>query len=93
MKTRFVSTRAKSYFLTLITLTGAFVAAGAQASSISGLESLTNQQRTASGLPALVDDYRLDTAAANKAADMIANNYWAHTSPTGVSPWYWLSAA
>jgi len=35
----------------------------------------------------------LNQAAFLKARDMFANNYWAHTSPSGVSPWKWLGDA
>jgi len=32
----------------------------------------------------------LEQAAQQKAQDMIKNNYFAHTSPAGTSPWYWF---
>lgn len=72
---------------------GLFISVAASANSTGGLESLTNQQRISNGLNALNDDQRLDAAASNKAADMIAKNYWSHFSPTGVSPVYWFMAA
>lgn len=53
----------------------------------------TNDERRAAGLPALAVDEALSEAAFSKARDMFANNYWAHTSPAGVTPWYWLGQA
>lgn len=32
----------------------------------------------------------LDKAAMLKAQDMVGNNYFAHTSPTGIDPWHWI---
>lgn len=54
------------------------------------LVSLTNTKRTEAGLPQLTINPVLSQAAQAKAADMIAKNYWAHTSPDGVTPWVWF---
>lgn len=48
---------------------------------------LTNQQRRANGLSDLTLNQTLVEAATQKAADMMAKNYWAHTSPDGLTPW------
>jgi len=58
-----------------------------------GLLAGTNQQRAASGLGALAINATLNQAAQAKANDMMTNNYWAHTSPSGVTPWFWLGNA
>src|SRR5690554_2458889 len=50
----------------------------------------TNTERAKSSLPALQLNEALSDAAFAKAQDMFTNNYWAHTSPTGVTPWKWL---
>jgi hypothetical protein len=50
----------------------------------------TNQSRTSNDLPALHENSLLDAAAQLKANDMVANNYFAHTSPAGLTPWYWF---
>jgi hypothetical protein len=50
----------------------------------------TNQNRVANSLPALTVSPLLQAAAEEKANDMVKNNYFAHTSPTGVTPWYWF---
>lgn len=48
---------------------------------------LTNQQRMQNGFAPLSYNTDLANAASLKADDMFANNYWAHISPTGVTPW------
>ncbi len=53
----------------------------------------TNQERVGSGLPALSYNEKLADAARRKADDMLKENYWAHTSPSGKSPWTWFQAA
>lgn len=50
----------------------------------------TNTARAQSSLPNLKVNESLTNAAFAKAKDMFANNYWAHTSPAGVTPWKWL---
>ncbi|MFH1078301.1 MAG: CAP domain-containing protein, partial [Patescibacteria group bacterium] len=62
----------------------------ADALTAANVINLTNQTRVASGLPLLQTDGALMTAAAAKANDMLANQYFAHTSPSGTSPWYWF---
>ncbi len=55
--------------------------------------SLVNGERTARGLQPLLIDESLDRAAAAKLADMEAKQYFAHTSPAGVTPWSWIEGA
>jgi uncharacterized protein YkwD len=50
----------------------------------------TNQNRVVAALPTLRSNPILDQAAALKAADMAAKSYFAHTSPEGLTPWYWF---
>jgi hypothetical protein len=57
------------------------------------LVDLTNNQRLAEGGKALAVNGTLEAAALMKAKDMAENHYFAHTSPTGISPWYWFSKA
>jgi len=47
---------------------------------------LVNQERAAAGLPALKVNLELVKVARLKAQDMVANNYFSHTSPTYGSP-------
>lgn len=53
----------------------------------------TNDQRRANNLPPLNLNSQLNTAAENKAADMFAKNYWAHVSPDGTTPWYFIKGS
>ena len=61
--------------------------------SVYGLYSATNSARGANGLAALALNSKLNNSAQSKANDMIAHDYWAHVSPTGVTPWYWFKQA
>jgi len=54
---------------------------------------LTNQERAKVGLSQLHFDPILANAALQKGADMLAHNYWAHISPTGVEPWTFFKNA
>lgn len=56
----------------------------------SALVSLTNADRQAQGLSDLTEDPVLDAAAQAVANDMAAKGYFAHNSPDGKTPWYWL---
>lgn len=57
------------------------------------LVNLTNAKRAEAGLPVLTLNPALSQAAQAKGADMIAKNYWAHTSPDGNTPWVWFKNA
>jgi hypothetical protein len=57
---------------------------------VSALVDGTNAARTAANVPTLTENALLDVAAQDKANDMVANNYFAHTSPAGITPWYWF---
>ena len=54
---------------------------------------LTNGKRAQSGLAALSFNSQLSQAAASKAQDMYAADYWAHNSPSGKTPWSFISAS
>lgn len=51
---------------------------------------LTNEERGEESLGVLRHNPVLDRAAQLKAEDMAKNGYFAHYSPTGVSPWFWF---
>lgn len=61
--------------------------------SVDELLSLTNQKRAEVGLAPLSLDGQLSSAAHAKAQDMFANNYWAHVSPSGVTPWFFIKSS
>lgn len=54
------------------------------------LTQLTNQEREAYDAPELKVNDLLTKAAELKALDMAEKGYFAHTSPEGRTPWYWL---
>jgi len=54
---------------------------------------LTNSQRLQNSQDPLSTSVKLNQAALAKASDMFADNYWAHTSPDGTEPWYFISQA
>lgn len=50
----------------------------------------TNALRLKEGKPPLVLNEKLSEAAALKAQDMFAKNYWAHNAPDGSTPWVYI---
>jgi hypothetical protein len=61
--------------------------------AVDTLINLTNEARAQNGLPALTINPLLMTSAQEKSNDMFSKNYFAHTSPDGITPWYWFKAA
>jgi hypothetical protein len=57
------------------------------------LAALTNQDRAINGLAGVTEDALLDNAAQAAAEDMASKGYFAHVSPDGKQPWYWLDQA
>lgn len=55
------------------------------------LVELTNQKRTESGAGTLTLDSQLSQAAAEKAAHMFQQGYWAHNGPDGRTPWDFIN--
>ncbi|OGG61401.1 hypothetical protein A3C87_00235 [Candidatus Kaiserbacteria bacterium RIFCSPHIGHO2_02_FULL_49_34] len=53
----------------------------------------TNVARTQAQRMLLTRSAVLDRAATLKANDMLKNQYFAHRSPSGVTPWYWFDKA
>ncbi len=53
----------------------------------------TNQQRASVGLSTLSSNAQLSAAAAAKGNHMCAEQYWAHISPSGVTPWVFMKNA
>ncbi len=54
---------------------------------------LANSDRTENKLPELKSNPLLVLAAKYKADDMAAKGYFAHTSPEGLTPWFWFGKA
>lgn len=61
--------------------------------AVDQLLSSTNAKRAENGLSPLSLNSELSQAAAGKASDMFANNYWAHVSPQGRTPWEFILGA
>lgn len=61
--------------------------------SQSDLYMLTNQARKDNQLLALNQNAKLELAAQLKLNDMLQNNYFAHVSPLGATPWVWIGKA
>lgn len=57
------------------------------------LVDLANKDREAEGLSDLTVNPVLEEAARMKAEHMAENEYFAHTSPDGLNPWYWFYRA
>jgi hypothetical protein len=57
------------------------------------LVDLTNESRLAFNEQPLVRNQVLDRAAQLKGEDMARTGYFAHNSPTGVTPWHWFKVA
>ncbi|HCC06476.1 TPA: hypothetical protein DEP94_03955 [Candidatus Nomurabacteria bacterium] len=57
------------------------------------LVDLTNNQRLAFNETPLILNTKLQHAAFLKGEDMSKLGYFAHESPTGVTPWYWFKEA
>ena len=54
------------------------------------LADLTNEERESQNLNTLTVNPLLNEAAEMKAQDMATKSYFAHTSPEGKTPWYWI---
>ncbi len=57
------------------------------------LDQLTNSERQSQNLAVLSVNPVLTHAAEMKAQDMATKGYFAHTSPEGLTPWYWIELA
>lgn len=69
------------------------VLAYATDTSASGLLQATNSQRVSNGQAGLGLNSLLNSAAQAKANDMVARNYWSHTTPDGQQPWVFVQNA
>lgn len=71
----------------------ALVPATAQLSTITSerIVQLTNAERVKAGLPALKINSQLAAAAQQKGEHMLNEDYFAHISPSGVTPWFWIN--
>ncbi|MFH1866632.1 MAG: CAP domain-containing protein [Patescibacteria group bacterium] len=61
--------------------------------TVQNIVELTNVSRQGFGLSPLAMNPYLTKAAEQKANDMALSGYFAHTSPQGIDPWYWIKQA
>ncbi len=69
------------------------VLAYATNTTVDGLLSATNAERTNRGLTALALNSKLVSSSQAKSDDMVAINYWAHNRPDGTTPWVFFANA
>ncbi|MFJ3307136.1 CAP domain-containing protein [Streptomyces sp. NPDC086549] len=69
------------------------LAAGDLARACAEVVGLTNAERRGAGLPPLTADPLLTAAAQAHSADMVARDFYSHTSPEGSRPWDRAAAA
>jgi uncharacterized protein YkwD len=80
-------------FLKLITIVKPGVLGYSSEITAQTVYNLTNDERKKAGLPLLHYNPVLSESATAKAQDMFANNYWAHNSPQGKTPWDFFRSA
>jgi uncharacterized protein YkwD len=94
LKNKMVKKNPNKYFLKIsaMTLMSLIFAFPVQAGEITAekIIELTNQSRREKGLLSLEENKELVQAAKDKLNDMIENDYFAHTSPAGITPWHWF---
>jgi len=86
----FLVTNSLRYFLGYLP---GFVLGFASSITIDEVIDQTNAERSKAGLPPLTQNPQLTQAAFAKASDMLAQNYWAHVSPSGTQPWSFIKNA
>jgi uncharacterized protein YkwD len=86
--------KGKARFIVLLAVVALCASANSrhQALSSQQIVDLVNRDRISHGLPELSVSPLLSEAAYSKARDMVEKNYFAHTSPSGLSPWHWFQA-
>ena len=84
---------AVAYSFSFITFARPGILGVASDISASDIIKYTNQDRGQNGAGLLVESSALDQATIAKANDMFAQNYWAHISPTGKTPWEFIRSA
>lgn len=58
--------------------------------TVNRIVQLTNDERVKAGLKPLTTNSKLAAAAQDKGKNMLEQDYFAHISPSGVTPWYWI---
>jgi uncharacterized protein YkwD len=79
-----------AFLASVVSFAFSFQISSASVISRENVVDLVNYSRAKEGLSVLVENSKLNEAALEKARDMIQNNYFAHTSPKNVTPWFWF---
>lgn len=58
--------------------------------TVARIVQLTNAERQKAGQGTLAINPKLAASAQRKGEDMLAHDYFAHISPSGVTPWFWM---
>lgn len=77
-------------FLRLLDSTNLHILGFTSTITIDEIMRATNNERIGAGLKPLAYNEKLADAARRKAENMFNENYWAHNSPSGKSPWVWF---
>lgn len=82
----------QSAIIAISLMLGLFFAFPVSASEISSANVVkyVNEARLKEGLETLRVSEKLTEVAQAKVNDMVANKYFAHTSPAGLNPWHWF---
>lgn len=91
-KTQKININCKKAFLIAFSFAIAFYGKSVFANTITRSEviKLVNDARNLEGLDNVLENPILNKAAEEKAQDMLTYNYFSHTSPAGINPWYWI---
>ncbi len=76
--------------LAVLTLLAPFHYSQAATLDVQAVTDLVNMERTKLAIQPLETNAALSKAALEKANDMVLHNYFAHVSPSGVTPWQWI---
>lgn len=75
-------------FLVAFSISNSSLASSSEITSQSIIK-LVNKSREENNVAPLIENAKLVKIAQDKVNDMIEKGYFAHTSPSGVNPWYW----
>lgn len=76
--------------ISLILFFGFILTAQASEINAENVVKYVNEARVKEGLRKLTVSEKLTEVATAKVNDMVANKYFAHTSPKGFNPWHWF---
>lgn len=84
---------ASSFFIASVIVNSRIHTASDTPGYVSSVVNVINHTREDAGKPTLTINQQLMAAAQMKADDMAEKHYFAHTSPSGITPWFWFEQA